>query len=282
MLFKKSLLGAAAVLMLSTGAAMAVPTATVDGITIPIDSASGGAVFSVQTDTESLLLGPGSILQGVGIVNQIKDAPSNTVTYGQPCYTVGCAGTFLTDAFKNFVVRTTQTNTDGTTTVFLTGGQLNYYVQSSMPNLNTGNQLTDIANASAGTLFLSLLPAPIDEFNDTFTIIIPGSDLGNFSGVAQGQGYLNVTGGDAATNFNTNSFATGGTGPYTGTVADIKFVGNANLITGASVTPDFPVTGSDDTFSNTVPEPASLALLGAGLFLLAWSLRRKSSSPTAI
>ena len=43
MLFKKSLLGAAAVLMLSTGAAMAVPTATVDGITIPIDSASGGS-----------------------------------------------------------------------------------------------------------------------------------------------------------------------------------------------------------------------------------------------
>src|SRR6478752_1569671 len=99
MLFKKSLLGAAAVLMLSTGAAMAVPTATVDGITIPIDSASGGAVFSVQTDTESLLTGVGSTLYGVGIVNTIKDIPSSTITYGQPCYTVGCAGTFLTDAF---------------------------------------------------------------------------------------------------------------------------------------------------------------------------------------
>src|SRR3954468_8341178 len=212
MLFKKSLLGAAAVLMLSTGAAMAVPTATVDGITIPIDSAPGGAVFSVQTDTETLLTGPGSILQGVGIVNQIKDVPSNTITYGMPCFTVGCAGTFLTDAFTGFTVRTTQTNTDGTTTVFLTGGQLNYYVQNSMPNLNTGNQLTDIANASAGTLFLALLPAPIDADGDTFTIIVPGTDLGNFSGVAQGQGYLNVVGGDARVNFDTNTFATGGTG----------------------------------------------------------------------
>jgi len=282
MLFKKSLLGAAAVLLFSTGAAMAVPTATVDGITIPLDSTSGGAVFTVQTDSESLLTGVGSILQGVGTVNSIKDVPSTTITYGQPCYTVGCAGVFLTDEFTGFVVRAVtpvfdSNNVQTGNTVLLTGGQLSYYVHSTLPDLNTGNQTTDIANATSGTLFLALLPAPIDSSGDTFSIFVPGTDLGNFTDIAQGQGYLNVIGGDAGHFFDTNTFSTT-TPTFTGAPADIKFVGNANLDTGA----DFPVTGSDDTFANTVPEPASLALLGAGLFLMAWSLRRKSSSSRSI
>ena len=286
MLFKKSLLGAAAVLLLSTGAAMAVHTATVDGITIPLDSTLGGAVFTVQTDSESLLTGVGSILQGVGTVNSIKDVPSSTVTYGQPCYTVGCAGVFLTDEFTGFTVRavTPVFDSGGTqtgNTVLLTGGQLNYYVHTTLPNLNTGSQATDIANAISGTLFLGLVPAPIDAAGDTFSIFVPGTDLGNFTDIAQGQGYLNVLpgvlGGDAGHYFDTNTFSTT-TPTFTGAPADIKFVGNANLDQGA----DFPVTGSDDTFANTVPEPASLALLGAGLFLMAWSLRRKSSSSRSI
>lgn len=265
----KLLLGAAAGTLLSTAAAFAVPTATVDGVTIPIDSASGGAVFTVQVDNETKIVNVGDVLQGVGLVTQIKDNPSNTTTYLQPCATVGCSGTFLTDVFQGLTVRSIVSGATGFD-VYLTGGTLNYYVQHTLPNLATGSQATDITNGSSGTLWLSLTPAVFDSFGDTMHIFVPGNSLSNFSTNAQGDAFLNVVGGDAAHFFNTNTFATG----FNNTFADLSFIGNANQ----SQCGDFPVCGSDDLHANTVPEPASLAILGVGLFIMGWSLRRKSSS----
>jgi hypothetical protein len=256
--------------LISTTAAWAVPTATVDGITIPIDSTGGGtgAVFQVQIDHESLIANVGDQLSGVGIVTSISDAPSSTVTFnGQTCVTVGCSGTFLTDVFSGLTVRAI-TSTTGGFNVFLTGGTLTYYVQHTLPNLNTGSTATDMANATSSTVFLSLAPAVFDSFGDTMEIFVPGNNLAQFSGTAQGNAFLNVTGGDAAKLFDTNTFPTG----FNGGMADLSFVGNAARITGN----DFPVSGSDDLYANTVPEPASLAILGVGLFIVGWSLRRRS------
>jgi hypothetical protein len=254
--------------LLSATAAMAVPTATVDGITIPIDSVTGGAVFSVQVDHETQITAVGDVLSGVGILNQIQDFPSSTTTYLQPCSTVGCAGTFLTDAFSGLTVRSIVSGSTGFD-IFLTGGILNYYVHNTLPDLNTGNQATDMANSTSSTLFLSLQPAAFDSFGDTMHIFVPGNTLSAFTSDAQGDAFLNVVGGDAADIFNTNSFSTG----FDNTTADLAFVGNARTVSGN----DFPIGGSDDLFANTVPEPASLAILGAGLFVIGWSLRRRSS-----
>jgi hypothetical protein len=270
MKFNKTFLGIIAAGILGTTAAWAVPTATVDGITIPIDSATGGAVLTVQVDHESLITGVGSVLSGVGVVSQMQDFPSSTNTYLQPCATVGCSGTFLTDAFSGLTVRAITPSTTATGfDVYLTGGILNYYVQHTLPNLNTGNVATDVANAASSTLFLSLAPAVFDTFGDTMHIFVPGTSLSSFSSDAQGDAFLNVVGGDAAAIFNTNTFATG----FNNTLADLAFVGNARQVSGG----DFPVGGSDDLFGNTVPEPASLAILGAGLLLIGWSLRRKTN-----
>jgi hypothetical protein len=186
---------------------------------------------------------------------------------------VGCSGTFLTDTFSGLTVRAVNPTTTGFD-VYLTGGILNYYIQHTLPNLNTGNMATDIANATSSTLFLSLAPAVFDSFGDTMHIFVPGNSLSNFSSDAQGDAFLNVVGGDAAPIFNTNTFATG----FNGTLADLAFVGNARQVAGN----DFPVGGSDDLFANTVPEPASLAILGAGLFLIGWSLRRKTSAKNLV
>lgn len=260
------LLGTLAAGLLSTTAAMAIPTATVDGITVPIDSASGGAVFSVQVDHETQITAVGDQLMGYGVVNQIQDFPTSQTTYLQPCATVGCSGTFLTDVFTGLTVRSIVPNATGFD-VYLTGGKLNYYVQNALPNLNTGSQATDMSNAAQGSLFLSLQPAVFDNFGDTMHIFVPGNTLAGFSGDAQGDAFLNVAGGDAGSIFNTNTFATG----YNNTTADLQFVGNAHESTGN----DFPIGGSDDLYANTVPEPSSLALLGAGLFVIGWSLRRR-------
>ena len=256
---------------LSTTAAMAVPTATVDGITVPTDSASGGAIFNVEVDHDTLIANVGDMLSGVGQVTLIQDAPSSITTYQPPCSTVGCSGTFLTDVFSGLTVRSITATGTGFD-VYLTGGTLDWYVQNSLPDLNTGNQALDTANATSGTLFLSMAPAVFDSSGDTMHIFVPGNSLSNFSGNAQGDAFLNVTGGDAADIFNTNTFSTG----FNNTTADLEFVGNAHQVSGN----DFPVIGSDDLLANTVPEPASFAILGAGLFIVSWSLRRRRASRT--
>jgi hypothetical protein len=271
MKLSKIALGALAGTFLSATAALAIPTATVDGITVPVDSAAGGAVFSVQIDHETLITGVGSELSGYGIVNQIQDFPSSTVTYLQPCSTVGCSGTILTDVFSGLIVRAINPTSTGFD-VYLQGGTINYYVHDTMPDLNTGSQATDMANATSGTLWLSLQPAVFNEFGDTMHIFVPGNSLADFTGNAQGDAFLNVVGGDAGPIFDTNTFAVSFND--TTMAADLAFVGNAHQVSGN----DFPVGGSDDLFANPVPEPASLALLGAGLFVIGWSLRRRRNT----
>jgi len=267
------LLGSVAASLFSISAAWAIPTATVDGITIPIDSASGGAVFSVQVDHETQIANVGDVLSGYGIISQIQDFPSSTVTYLQPCSTVGCTGLILTDVFTGLTVRAINPTATGFD-VYLTGGSLNYYLHTTMPDLNTGNQATDMANAISSTTFLSLTPAVFDTFGDTMHIFVPGNSLADFTGNAQGDAFLNVTGGDAAGIFDTNTFAV--SFDNTTTFTDLAFVGNAHQVSGN----DFPIGGSDDLFANTVPEPASLALLGAGLFLMGWTFhRRRKTNP---
>jgi hypothetical protein len=269
------LLGTVAAGLFSVSAAWAIPTATVDGITIPVDSASGGAIFSVQVDHETQITTVGDVLSGYGILNQIQDFPSSTVTYLQPCSTVGCTGLFLTDVFTGLTVRAINPTATGFD-VYLTGGSLNYYLHNTLPNMDTGNQATDMANATSGTTFLSLTPAVFDTFGDTMHIFVPGNSLADFTGNAQGDAFLNVTGGDAAGIFDTNTFTV--TFDDTTLAADLAFVGNAHEVSGA----DFPIGGSDDLFANTVPEPASLALLGAGLFLMGWTFhRRRKANPTS-
>src|SRR6266446_4566095 len=278
--FQKTLLGAAAAVALTCGfgatSAYAVPTATVDGITFPIDSAPGGAVFSDQVDLDVLITTVGQSFNGIGLLGTIRDVPTVTTTYIQPCLPTGCLGTFLADVFDGFTVRAITFN--GTTgfDIYMTGGSLRYYVLPARPNQNTGSQATDITNSTSATLFLNLAPAVFDAFGDTFHVFVPGASLSTFSGNAQGDAFLNVIGGDAAPYFDSNTFCVGVSPACAFGFADLQFVGNAHLVTSGA---DFPVSGTDDLFSNTVgiPEPGTLVLLGAGLIGLGAMRRRRKA-----
>lgn len=135
------------------------------------------------------------------------------------------------------------------------------------------------ASASDGVLFLSLAGHEVVSSNgltgELFTTIT-GGILGTGSEGGNGIGLLDVTGGLAASNFDTNSFlAPGSTGANL--FADINFSSSFQPIPSGGV-PPYILFGSNDFSGNTIPEPGTIALMGLSLLGLGGAMRRKRTS----
>jgi len=272
--------GALAAGILASGSASA-GLVNVDGINTQ-QATDGSTNIISQFDRDTLVIRTGDTLRGVGLVTQIQNTNAGP-TYIAPCLAVGCAGTFLSAYFDNFVLRDAIYNGSTGTDLFFTGGFLKYYVLNARPNQNAGNVALDIANSTSATLWLSLVPQVFDADGDTFHVFVPGTigGLGTFQGNAQGDAILDVVGGDAAALWDNNGYLN----PFSNTLADLAFSGNATRLQRPGnpllcpTNQDFCVSG-DDTLNDILPtrvsEPGSMLLFATGILsLLGAGLRRR-------
>ena len=256
-----STISAAVALLGGSGAALAVD---IGGLNIP-----AGATFAVGQVYENVLTQVGDTLSGYGKVDSIDSFAVGTL----------CTNCELTYRFSGYTVSSITSNE-----VKFTGGLIQFYLGFGAANnfntSNAGGSAGDLAEATDGTLFLTLRGHAIDAAGNTF--VGTGANIGTTFPTGFGTGLADVdttAGGIANTFFNTNGIPA-------------AFGGAADFQLGSSfsgLNPIYPgecpggaacVRGSADFTGNVaaIPEPGTYALLFAGLGVVGFVARRRKAA----
>jgi hypothetical protein len=269
-----------------TTPASAIPIVTLDGISVPSNTAPGGNFVAGQLPA-MLSQMQGNTLRGFVGVTDIADASGNP-TYQFRFNIDQLSGIFLKapalyGVFDDFNV---DENTPATATtpgrITFLGGFFNYYLfdhDAAQPFSDSDSADTKIANIKGGTPWLNLVADTIDAAGHTLIVTIPAG--GSLTNGASGELFLDVLGpGTLAANVFFNNYC-GFVNAYgSGECSSLH-------LTAASGGPNFETSGSTTLRglaqnavlnSADVPEPGTLLLLGTGLLCIAGSTRRRKRS----